>query len=514
MLHVYNDPPIFVSGSPVSAIDLETLRKNAHAMYNVILGLSVPVMQQSIDRRNLGATGNMSSGITGGGWLKFYHGAFQFHTGMDKFRFEMYYEVPVQPSADNFKIYFKVNDAWVLQGTQSLAANTTGNVAWEFDVDTQGFQENEIVEIQVDYDKPGAPAEYPPSHYHFKACFVYPVTLASWPGIPSLSGTAAVSESALNQLSLACDWLMRRINLLPQLPITATLLHTMSFIRGTLPPDGAFWHVPDQSMWSGGAVFANQNTRFKIGGKVTFKDAQERYILYRDNVAVDYWPSSSTYSTPYTTTTWELEDTQSVPASSHYRVGNILLPNTGGNDDPNAGTGRTRHNFDFARVENVGGLTPATWTFDNTVENVSRTNMTYATLRNRLLAISEMFEEIYNYIAANPLVFARAYITRPMMAVRDEDYEWLYKWSMYRFEKRRGTVLWLRGKGVRVSYGPITVKHQEQEFDYEFKYDEEVIPGDQVQSTFVYLDTLPGLFHGMPYYVRGKFVAYAAESFR
>jgi len=512
MLHAYNEPPTFISKAPVSGLDLEVLRKNAIMLYKTATQFETPVFQQAVDRRNQGPTGNQNSGITGNGWLKLYHGSFQYHSGMSNLHIEGSIEVPVQSGSDVFKTYIMVGGAWVLLATQNFASNIIHTINLSYAISGYGFTEDEIVQVQIDYDKPGAPGQYSPTMIHITGVFVDNLGISdSWPGLPTLSGPGALSQSNLTQLSMACDWLMRRLNICPVLPITATLLNTMSFIRsfGTT----VYWAYPDQSMWSGGALAANNRTVFKIGGKATFKDAQERYTLYANNTPVAYWPSSSTFSTPYTTQDWELSYTMSANSAVHFRMGNTLVSDTGGNDDATTGKGRTRHNIDYSYVDFTGSppdVMPAA--IYNTY--TSRQTINYATLLTNLNAVKSTLQATYDHITANPLLFSRAYVIRPMVAIRNEDYEWLQKWSIPRFRQRKGMVLWVKGKGVKIGYGPIKISHQKEEFEYSFMFDEEIIPSDAIQSTFVYLDTLPGLFYGLPYYVYGDEVQYCAEMLR
>jgi hypothetical protein len=189
----------------------------------------------------------------------------------------------------------------------------------------------------------------------------------------------------------------------------------------------------------------------------------------------------------------------------------------GGVDTPEFPTrGRSHHNIDYAMMVPEGELPGPDSSPFNTIyaENASRENMTYASLRSVLNAIADIYSDTYAIIDDNPLAFARAYVVQPGMYRRPQDWEWLYKTNKYRFGARRGSRLWVRGRGVKVQYGPITVEKKENNFEYKFLYEQEIIPGDKFMSTYVYLDTLPGLFRGMPYYVSGQKIYYAMETMR
>ena len=114
-------------------------------------------------------------------------------------------------------------------------------------------------------------------------------------------------------------------------------------------------------------------------------------------------------------------------------------------------------------------------------------------------------------IDASPFLFSRAYVIRPMAMRRDKDIADIANWNFAVMQRRKGVRLWVRGRGVTIQYGPVKLNKDGDPTSYEFMFNEDVIPGDQMQDTYVYLDTLPGLFYGMAYAIRGTEVIYSAE---
>src|SRR5690242_19107814 len=96
MLNSYEPGDGFLTGMPVSALDIETLRKNAHALFNTAQKFETPIYQQGITEQFLGVTPQEGSLVSGYGWEVCWHGAFQWHSGITKLRIEGYREIPTQ----------------------------------------------------------------------------------------------------------------------------------------------------------------------------------------------------------------------------------------------------------------------------------------------------------------------------------------------------------------------------------------------------------------------------------
>lgn len=500
----YEKPPTFYKNTPVSSIDLEILRQNTINLYKTAVNTQPPTVQRNKDHRNQGPTGNNNSGITGNGWENFYHGAFMYHEGIDTLHIEGKITVPTQTGNDQIKVYIFAEGAWQLLDTKSYAPNTTNTLSLSYDISGYTFFEGEIVKVQIDYDKAGAPAQYPPSITEIYGVFVDTLKLQdAWPTLPTLSGSNALSEANLNQLSACIDWLYRRIKLVPIYHTLATVHATLSFTRdaGTT----VYWAYPDQSMYSGGALSANNHNRYTVKGFSILKDARERYILYLNGTPVDYWPSSTSYSDNYTAVEWELSHDMPANSIGAFRVGNQLTSNTGGNDDPTTGKGRTRH-YMYTYMTNSSTLPNALGTSLDFTFN--RNAQTYTSLLASLNAVKDGIQAIYNHIVANPLVFDRAYIVRPIVFERTGDNLLNKPWSVPMFPSRKGDLLYISGSNVSIGYGPLNI---DSENKWEFQFTEQVITGEGESSTFINLDSLTGLYNGMQYFVYGDTVNYVAE---
>ncbi len=538
-LVAYQAGPPFPTGSPLSAIDLEILRNNSIILYKVAANTSVPVLAfgGGNDIRSDKIYFNKSDS-----WL--YHGGFRYFSGMTHLRLEGLVVVananggwtdtlkfyigntmddndPAKPTDDSMTVAANLRDTKVL----NAGSNTIG---YDIPISGLGFQDGDIIQVTITCTQARGGSSQPDylkrSRYELY-CFAYPVALAGWPGVPTFSGTNALTTANLEQLSSASEWIANYLSMISFQPATATLYGYLSFGRSATSSNPAHWTYPDQSMWSGTAVGANNHTKFELGGRVSVKDAQERYRLYKNGsgTPVDEWPSSSTWSEQKKTQDWVVDATLSNAEAAGFRMGNWLSNTTYGddsggyNDDPaDKSKGRSRHHINYAHMVPASPLSePGNGGYASiTTENLSKESIQYNALKSRLNAIAYRLSLTKTLIDNNPLVFQRSYIVRPGFHTRTEDWGFLFKTNLMRFEKRRGARLFVRGKGVSVLYGPITVDATKEEFDYKFQYEKEIIPGDKMMSTYIYLDTMDGLFMGMPYYVRGNILYYAAETLR
>lgn len=521
-LSAYQSAPAFPTGAPLSGMDLEIVRSNAIILYNTAAYMSAPVMNQGPhDRRSDTYQFNLPDQ-----WL--YFGAFQFRTGMTKLRIEGSYNIPA-PHTDTIKVYIGNNQDTNQPGVHTIASNLketftlsgASTLAKEYTINTSGYADGDIIQFTMTatMNRTGS-AQY--SVYRLYV-FAYPVTLSGWPGLPTLSGTTALSQSNLQQISAAEEWIANYLNIMPMHGTPASVYETLSFGRYPNVGSSVHWSYPDQPMWAGSVIAGNGHTKFQLGGRITTKDAQERYRLFKDGVLVGEYPSSSTWYAQQSTFDVVFEDTLTANSAATYRLGNWLNDQTytnmsgGGNDDPNDKTkGRTRHNLWYAHMVRPTAATLPATSYGNLAEEFApRISVPYTTLKTKINSVCELLTAIKTMIDNNPLVFGRQYIVRPGLHKQVSDIPYLNKWNKYRFNARRGARLWLRGRGVKVQYGPISVEQKaDAPPEYKWLYEKEITPADKVMTNYIYLDTVEGLFPGLPYWIEAQELYFAGESLR
>jgi small nuclear ribonucleoprotein (snRNP)-like protein len=137
-------------------------------------------------------------------------------------------------------------------------------------------------------------------------------------------------------------------------------------------------------------------------------------------------------------------------------------------------------------------------------------SMTFSTLQTRINTIRTALISVKAKMDANPVLFNRW----PLMSRRPVLYDEhdSYYQNNYLFGKQReGDTLIIRGRNVRLCWGPIKVTNID-EFEYEYANEENLISNDKTETVRVNLEKYD-IPRGTQYYVRGDYVIYAAEYF-
>jgi hypothetical protein len=140
---------------------------------------------------------------------------------------------------------------------------------------------------------------------------------------------------------------------------------------------------------------------------------------------------------------------------------------------------------------------------------------TPATLYSALISALNTYITIANSaettITTNSNVWNRAYIFRSSFAVDDFQVDFFEEEYQQR-KVRVGDVLWVRGRNIKLGYGPTTYKSihgDETDIDVSNEYEHTLI-SNNLETKVFFLNQFEGLFPGVEYFLRGD-VIYAAE---
>jgi hypothetical protein len=378
----------------------------------------------------------------------------------------------------------------VFDSTQAASAGFAASI----DIST-GYADGDIILLEIKTNgNPTGPGTtgYTPL-YLIKTVWADPIdVLSAWPGVPTFAGT--YDADRLNQLTDAAQYLWERVTACPIPPHVANI-----FIPST--------HKVETTRVFDGAVarFQSAESLF-IYGQVYCQNVAEYLEVYIDGVL------------EYTSPTYTLNQSAIVTA-------NIALTHTIGSfvrvaiqavvtdaSNQTAPTLNSRYSFQTIRTQ----ATTAYATAAPPAELTAGTSMSVAALNTWLNALSTMLDDAKAALDASPELWERNYAMRRVFAKDDHQVSRNLKRHSSLFQ-RQGDTLIVRGKGVKVAWGAITVKPpgEDQPVNYsDFSFANEMSVGadDKVQTSIIPLSTLAGLEPGMVYYVYGAgALEFAAE---
>lgn len=147
-------------------------------------------------------------------------------------------------------------------------------------------------------------------------------------------------------------------------------------------------------------------------------------------------------------------------------------------------------------------------------------SLTYAQLKAELNSVASIVSGVNTTVTTHTRIFNRAPMFSGRPVINEAQNEFFEHTFIPLVDKRIGDVLWVKGQGVRICYGPQTLDTGEEDaldtamWKIKWEFEEEIIGGDRIDQTYVYLDSFPALYPGMPYYLMGKDILYAAEHLR
>lgn len=483
----YIDSPLFYDDTELSAALINILRDNSEAIKN-----SAVLPQPAFDiHRVLSVVNNTD----------IWRGGFQYRVGLTTAAFVIYSKEVSGEGEHDIVIYF--DDVEVARYDAAVGGyNVGGFVGTNITINTLGYTDYQIITVRITAEpRPGGGDDDATKgvQYVFDA-YTYPlssVNVGTWPGVPSF-GTLTATK--LNQLSNAEDYLANRLALVP-MPLS------MSYIQ---------WMGTNNPKYPNFRYFTARSTNGNRRIKTTVY-----YICQQTSASISLTVGSVTWTQgPYTKGQHVLiqfdEDMISAGLSAdtdYFSYLTEVVHTPGSNSDGHGG-------FIFSRIDNGPiRFTANSYSLATPVTtSVVHESLTFAQLQTRLNDIASIISTAYSTVSSNLRVFDRATMSRSRMGISAEQSEYwatTFVPSIY----RQGDLLWVKGQGLKIAYGPVTQKAKSDSKpndiqEYTFLYEKELLDGDKVSQQFFYLDQFEGLYPGMRYYIIGKDVIYAAEHLR
>lgn len=471
-MRAFTDSPLFYNGVPLSATDINILSRNAM----ILDGLSKRAQStHSINR--------MNGSIIRGKWM--WRGGFMYKTGMTTARFVY---VGQAGYTGRLGIYF--------DGVRVLNVPAGQSANLDFAINDKGYTNGQVIRVEAIVDPENDVEPCCDKQFYIADAYTFPLdtmSTSAWPGLPSFD---TINATKLNQLSNALDWLAERISFTPY-------VHFMSLRnwQGSATPE-------NRLIWTGTVSPIGENNRLKGYIEITSRNT-ETYILVASGTAnVLFGPVAfrETKGFDINIATADMGMTPNVD----YKVS--VYEHVVQGNPPKAFKEWHKSRINLRELYiGADNYTMSTIPTKTTMLE----GMSYATLKARLQAISTIATNVKNTIDNNPRVFNRAQMFRDRYAYDMSQVEY-WEQEMIASQIRRGDVLYVSGKGLSIGYGPIktTIDADDEKWEYEFQYSENLTDGDAYETKIFYLDQFEGLYPGTPYYIQGKDLVYCAEFLR
>ncbi len=462
---IFTPSPIFTDniGQLLSHEDLEIIRSNVGyaemLSYRMMPGFP--------------SSGGVDTGTPewyrGSGTFTIWFGSVRFRTGMTT--------LAVQGTSANtgsmtFKVY--VNNALVA----SVAPGATWQTTWTI----SGFADGEVFEVQVRavFSAGVAPAN---AKYVVTAVYGTPIDFPfTWGGVPTF--TTAWTAAKLNQLCDAAEWVYNRASAVPIRPDLAILYGLGPFQGLNLP------------MYYGSIGRWFSNSEFWFAGQILNDSSPGLYLeVYFDGVKV-----YTSVNCPVGVTNLYFNISLAAYAVGQQIEVKIFLNNTIPAAQSAWSYCRATFNAMRSQVDTSAVYTNITAT---PVEDVTTSPATLAAYLNDL---SATVLAAHDRIVNTPAVFNRVWGVRRWFS-RANNFDDIAQFRGRPRFIRTGHRLTVRGRGVSIGWGPISVPPSDRNIfeTYKFLHEQAITDNDHDETKDVYLDSLPGLEYGVPYYLLGNF---------
>jgi hypothetical protein len=487
-LKSYIDAPLFFDDTELSASLLNIIRNNSEAIKNSVL-----IPQPIFDINRVLQTQNNHL---------IWRGGFQYRTGLTTATFVIYSKQVSGQGEHDIVITFdgvEVDRYDARIGGTGVGGFSGRNLA----INSRGYTDFQIITVQVHVIPVagGGDDDATKGVQYVHDAYVHPlsnISIGSWPGLPTF-GT--IDATKLNQVANASDYLANRLSVVP-MPLSMGYVQWMGTNNPKYPNFRYFM-----------ARATNGNSRIKTN---VWYQCRQTQAYIRMNVGGVVFTKG-----PYTLGQNVLiqfdEDLIAAGLSWNVDYFSYLqeLTTIEAPSDLDNNGGRTASRIDNGPIY-MGANSYSVTTVRP--ENLMRESLTYGTVQTRLNNIKDDLATSYATINANPRVFDRATMARSRYGINAEQNEYwatTFVPSIY----RQGDLLWVKGQGLKIAYGSVTIKHKTDEKpngirEYEFQFEEELLDGDKITQSYFYLDQFEGLYPGMRYYIIGKDIIYAAEHLR
>lgn len=460
---IYTPQNIFVDsiGQLLSHEDLEVIRQNV--AYAEILSYRMMPGFPSSGGLDTDTPGYYRST----GSFTIWYGNLRFKTGMTT--------LAVQgTSANTGSMTFQV----LVNGSLRITVSPTAT--WQGTWTMSGFTDGEVIGIEVRavFSSGGAPSN---AKYVVTAVYGTPIAYGiSWPGVPTFSN--AWTATKLNQLSAAAEWVYNRASATPIRP-------DLSLLYGLGPFQGL--NLP---MYYGSIGRWFSNSEFWLAAQVLNGSSPGLYLQVYFNGTLVYTSPNN----PIGTT-----NIYQAISLAGYAVGEqvefaIFMNNTIAAASADWSYSRLTVNAARSQVDTSAVYASLTAT------PVEDTAIAPATLAAYLNTLSATVLAAYNRIQATPAVFNRVWAVRRFFSRYNNFSDYGNRRGRPRFI-RTGHRMTVRGKGVSIAYGSISVPTDGTNVfdDYKFAFNQQITSTEAYETKVVYLDTLPGLNYNIPYYLTG-----------
>jgi hypothetical protein len=480
------DSPTFYSDVELSATDLNDLSNNL-VLADAASRRKYPVHyinrmtgKQAID----GSFGELVEG----NWI--WRGGFQYRVGLTTARFVVFIDPHVgnMVAANKFQILF--NDVVV----HEQAVLTGGWFTIDIALGSLGYTDYQIITTicRVNVVNPYPNERIIGEIYVFDA-YVFPISGISITSNPTLTNFGDLTATRLNDLSNKIDYLIQRMALVPIMP-------THAFIMFQL----IGWGIWNQHWLSTRVNFGADATHLKLhcywlvfspGTKIRIR-LNGITNEYGPFTAGQHWPSGGTIEIPMTdfsavaNTDYLMSIFQAVDVDARCLRGDRLV---------------------LTAIEVVN---PSETAIVSPAVNEMLESLQFDALQTRLNSYITAANTIDTRITDRAAIWDRAQMFRARMSL-DEGQDEYWKTEMVHRMIRTGDILWVKGRNVRIGWGPSSsepVKGDEEDIEIKWEY-EETLTSANVESKIFYLDQFESLTPGTEYFITGD-VHYAAEHLR
>lgn len=471
---LYSQPPVFTDniGQLLSREDLQIIRDNVAYIEGLSYRSPMPGSPSS---------GGIETGTAGfypsRNSVSIWFGNLRFQTGLTTLH--------IEGTATGFgSAQIKVYVNGVLRITITPSANWSGT--WTM----SGFADGEVMAIEVRATTASGTVSTT-AKFIVESIYATPIIYApSWPGTPTF--TTAWTASKLNQLDNAIIWLLNRMNAVPIRPDIAQLYALGPFRDATIDPT-----THRRPVYYGAVVRHFTNSQFRLAGNIWNGSSLGLDLEIELNGTLVY--TSPDFAIGTTTLQIVLPLT-GYTTGSVVQVG-VFLNCT--NEGPADGTNYyfPRITMNAVRAEVDGSAIYSTLTATPAAD----TPIAVATMAAFLNTLSTTVLAAYNRVIATTTVFDRVYAVRRWFSKTNDWSDTGRQRGRPRFV-RTGDRLIVRGKGVSINWGPITLENTDRGLDFDGRKwlnSQNIIDSETVETKTIYLESLPGLDVGVIYFLEG-----------
>lgn len=482
------DSPTFYPNVELSATDLNDIANNLM----ILQGAARRKYNTHYIHRTRGfiAETGRAGEIVEGNWL--WRGGFQYRVGLTTARFVIVHDATVDGaelnSSHTLGIYF--NDVLVA----SYPANINSTVVTDVDITDKGYTDWQVITVLIRIDTNDADQRAKiTGEVYVKDAYTFPYASINVGTNPTLTNFGQLTATRLNDLSNKVDYLMRRMAQVPIIPHHAFLMFQL-----------IGWGSWTQHWLSVLINFGNDATHLRL---------KVRWISYSPGTYIQIRMNGVTKQYgPYTGgQTWPSNDEIVIPMSDFGAVANtdylmslyqvVTLDQRGPRNDRLV-------------LRSIDVINPSESGVTDLAVNTPLTNITFSALQTRLNTYVSVANAIETKLNTNANVWTRGRMFRARMAMDDFQNEY-WKDEQAHYMVRTGDVLWVKGKNVKLAYGPAAVKPikgDEEEVEITWEYEQSLTSGN-VETKVFYLDQFEALYPGTEYFILGD-VHFAAEYLR